>query len=56
MKKKHGKTRQLPFHPALGYAAPEQIEQLKTLKDGYEYQYLKKQVAKQNKDKGVVSA
>lgn len=56
MKKKIGKTKQLPFHPAWGYCTPEQVEKLQTLPDGYEYQYLKKQVAQQNKDKGIVSA
>lgn len=44
----------LPYHPSFGYATPEQIEKLNNLKDGYELQYLRKQIKKQNDNKGYI--
>lgn len=47
--------KKIPFHPSYGYATPEQIEKLNSLPDGYELQHLKKQIEKQNKNKGKTS-
>lgn len=44
----------IPYHPAYGYATPEQIEQLKTLKDGTEYKQLWKIIECQTKKKGII--
>lgn len=42
----------IPYHPAYGYATPEQIEKLKTLGKGPDYDHLWKVIAEQTKKKG----
>lgn len=44
----------IPYHPSYGYATPEQIEKLNSLKNGMEYKQLLKIIQQQNEDKGKV--
>lgn len=44
----------IPYHPAYGYATPEQIKKLQELKHGPEYDFLWKQIAEQIKKKGKI--
>lgn len=48
------KKPRIPFHPAYGYATPEQIEKLESLGMCPERDYLWKQIELQNKKKGVM--
>ena len=47
-------SKTIPFHPSYGYATPEQIEKLKQLKLGADYQSLLKKIEKQTKAKGKI--
>lgn len=45
-------TKKIPYHPSYGYATPEQIEKLNSLKLGDERNYLLARIAKQNESGG----
>lgn len=44
----------IPYHPAYGYATEEQIEKLKSLGHGPDYDLLWKTIEKQTKKRGRV--
>jgi len=47
-------TERIPRHPAFGYATPEQIEKLKQLGPGPDYDMLWKAIQKQTDKRGVM--
>lgn len=44
----------IPYHPAYGYATPEQVEELKRLGRGPDYDQLWKKIEYQTKKKGII--
>lgn len=42
----------IPYHPAYGYATPEQIQKLQELKHGPDYDLLWKKIEQQTKRRG----